>query len=89
LKNHPDVGKWDALNSIEFATPHLSLVVLTVGHPPFLWTDLLTCAYLDRPHEENPPAIKAEKKWWIVHKSSECERHPLTKDEGQPTTKTT
>jgi hypothetical protein len=86
LKDHPNVGNWDGLNSIEFATPHLSLVVLTVGHPPFLWTDLLTCAYLGRRRSIgdesgveltiDEPAVR---KWWIIHKSSECECHPLTK----------
>jgi Putative lumazine-binding len=47
-----------SLISIDFATPDLAMVMLKVGHPPFLWTDLLTCMKID------------SARWWIVHKSS-------------------
>lgn len=57
LKDDPRSRQGDSLVSIEFATPSLALVVLQVGHAPFLWTDLLTCA-------------KIQDRWWIVHKSS-------------------
>ena len=59
LRDDPRVGSRDALLSIDFgslSTP-IAMVVLTVAHPPCLWTDLLTVA-------------KLQGKWWIVHKSS-------------------
>jgi aarF domain-containing kinase len=89
LQHNPSVGDWDTLKSIEFATPDLCMVVLDVGHPPFLWTDLLTCARIGRRqqlrHGENNEVnddidIDNETKWWIIHKSSECELHPLIND---------
>jgi predicted unusual protein kinase regulating ubiquinone biosynthesis (AarF/ABC1/UbiB family) len=77
LRDDPDVGNWDRLRSIEFATPELAMVVLDVGHPPCLWTDLLTCARIRSPrHEDDDDDHQA--KWWIVHKSSESEPHPLS-----------
>jgi len=86
LQNHPDVGKWDDIQSIEFccssggvtarsSSPDLAVVVLTVGHPPFLWTDMLICAKIAE--EEDGDGQEKKKKWWIVHKSSENEPHPL------------
>jgi len=57
LQNDPRVVAGDSLLAVEFATPDLAMVTLKVGHPPFLWTDLLTCAKLNG-------------QWWIVHKSS-------------------
>lgn len=68
LKNDPRLGDANTLLSIEFATPQLAMVKLKVGHPPFLWTDLLTCARIT----ENEKI-----QWWIVHKSSDNESHPL------------
>jgi hypothetical protein len=57
LQNDPRAAQGDTLLSVEFATSELAMVTLKVGHPPCLWTDLLTCA-------------KINGKWWIVHKSS-------------------
>ena len=61
LLHLPLLSSCDSLQAIEFVTPELAIVTLKVGHPPFLWTDLLTCALLE------------EGRWWIVHKSSENE----------------
>jgi len=60
LRNDARVSEGDSLLSIEFACKDIAMVVLRVGHPPFLWTDLLTCA-------------KIAGRWWLVHKSSCCE----------------
>jgi hypothetical protein len=60
LQNDPRAAERDTLLSIDFATSDLAMVTLKVGHPPFLWTDILTCA-------------KINGQWWIVHKSSDCE----------------
>uniref|UniRef100_A0A7S3L1Q0 Uncharacterized protein n=1 Tax=Amphora coffeiformis TaxID=265554 RepID=A0A7S3L1Q0_9STRA len=57
----------DSLQGIEFVTPDLALVELRVGHPPFLWTDLLTCARLSKSEDDTDGGGR----WWIVHKSSE------------------
>ncbi|CAE7900156.1 hypothetical protein AK812_SmicGene3812 [Symbiodinium microadriaticum] len=59
LRDDPRVGSRDALLSIDFGSlsAPIAMVVLTVAHPPCLWTDLLTVA-------------KLQGKWWIVHKSS-------------------
>jgi hypothetical protein len=57
LQNDPRAAERDTLLSIDFATADLAMVTLKVGHPPFLWTDILTCA-------------KINGQWWIVHKSS-------------------
>jgi hypothetical protein len=57
LQNDPRAAERDTLLSIDFATSDLAMVTLKVGHPPFLWTDILTCA-------------KINGQWWIVHKSS-------------------
>lgn len=51
------VAEKSTLISIDFATPNVAMVILKVGHPPFLWSDLLTC-------------MKIDSQWWIVHKSS-------------------
>lgn len=87
LRDVPEVGDSDSLQSIEFVTPQLTMVTLRVGHPPFLWTDLLTCARIRSTSSSssniadtgdcNAPPEMAQHKWWIVHKSSECEPHPL------------
>ena len=57
LRDDPRAAAGDTLLSINFATPDLATVVLKVGHPPCLWTDLLTCARFGG-------------QWWIVAKSS-------------------
>jgi hypothetical protein len=60
LQNDPcgAVGRQDSLLAVEFAASgDVAMVTLRVGHPPFLWTDLLTCA-------------KIQGQWWICHKSS-------------------
>lgn len=57
LKDDPRVSAEDALLAVDFCAPDCCMVVLKVGHPPCLWTDLLTCMCIDRT-------------WWIVHKSS-------------------
>lgn len=90
-KDDPSVGRLDTLHSIEFVTPYLAMVILRIGHPPYLWTDLLTCARIvdtenDDDDRHNNKAIKVDNsqkvavqrpKWWIIHKSSESEPHPL------------
>lgn len=68
LRDDPRVAARDNLLSASFATPDVCMVVLKVGHPPMLWTDVLTCARLGD-------------KWWIVAKSSCSE--PLLKDEAK------
>ena len=68
LRDDPRAAAGDTLLSITFATPDLAMVVLKVGHPPCLWTDLLTCARLGG-------------QWWIVAKSS-C-KEPLLEDEAR------
>ena len=68
LRDDPRAAAGDTLLSITFATPDLAMVVLKVGHPPCLWTDLLTCARIGT-------------KWWIVAKSS-C-KEPLLEDEAR------
>lgn len=62
LKDDPLVASGDELLGVEFAesTPYVAMITLKVGHPPFLWTDLLTCAKLGT-------------RWYIVHKSSTSE----------------
>jgi hypothetical protein len=60
LQNDPRAAERDSLLCIDFATSDLAMVTLKVGHPPCLWTDILTCA-------------KINGQWWIVHKSSCCE----------------
>lgn len=60
-------GAGDTLQSVDLLTPHLALVTCKVGHPPFLWTDLLTCARL------SSSSSSTEGRWWIVHKSSDSE----------------
>jgi hypothetical protein len=60
LRHDPRVSFGDELLAIEFATPYVAMVTLKVGHPPWLWTDLLTCAQLGTT-------------WYIVHKSSTSE----------------
>jgi hypothetical protein len=66
LQSHSQIGVHDTLIAVEFATPNLCMVTLKVGHPPCLWTDLLTCGYL------------GETGCWILHKSSCHEEFPLT-----------
>ena len=68
-------GRQDSLLSIVFATPTLAMVTLRIGHPPFLWTDLLTCAKIRADDNDG--------RWWIVHKSSENE--PFLLDQAQST----
>ena len=63
--DHALVGQFDSLLSIDFVSPTLALVLLRVGHPPCLWTDLLTCA------------CDEAGRWWIVHKSSENDPYLL------------
>jgi hypothetical protein len=60
--DHALIGQFDTLISVDFASPTVALVVLKVGHPPCLWTDLLTCA-----------CDRNTGRWWIVHKSSEMD----------------
>ena len=62
FKDDPLAASGDELLGVEFAecTPSVAMVTLKVGHPPFLWTDLLSCAKLGN-------------QWYIVHKSSTSE----------------
>ena len=69
LKNSPLLDDANSLLSIEFASPQIAMVILKIGHPPFLWTDLLTCARI---------LEDGKTKWWIMHKSSDNESHPLS-----------
>ena len=48
--------------------------MLKVGHPPMLWTDVLTCARLG-----GSGSGGSSNRWWIVAKSS-CSQ-PLLADE--------
>ena len=66
LRHDPRAAEHDTLLGASFATPEVCMVTLKVGHPPCLWTDVLTCARLDG-------------RWWIVAKSSCVE--PLLADE--------
>ena len=68
LRDDPRVASADSLLSVTFAAPDLCMVRLKVGHPPVLWTDVLTCARLGG-------------RWWIVAKSSCSE--PLLADEAR------
>jgi hypothetical protein len=68
FRDNQEIGQFDSLDSIEFSSPNVAMVTLKVGHPPFLWTDLLTCA-------------KLEGQWWIVHKSSCSQQHPMVQVE--------
>ena len=69
LQGDPRVAALDSLLSVSFATSDVCMVVLKVGHPPMLCTDVLTCARL------------AGGRWWIVAKSSCSE--PLLADEAK------
>ena len=69
IQAHPDIGMHDTLQAVEFATPDCCMVTLKVGHPPCLWSDLLTCCYFG-----------SDQGWWIAHKSSCHEGFPLTDD---------
>jgi hypothetical protein len=62
------LSQTDSLLSIDFCTPDVALVTLRVGHPPFLWTDVLTCCQLPSSDHDN-----GDPRWWIVAKSSESE----------------
>jgi hypothetical protein len=68
LKNSPLLDDANSLLSIDFSSAQIAMVLLRIGHPPFLWTDSLTCARI----LEN-----GEMKWWIMHKASDNEPHPL------------
>ena len=68
MRDDPRAAAQDTLISVAFAAPDVAMVVLKVGHPPMLWTDVLTCAIVGG-------------KWWIVAKSSCSE--PLLKDEAR------
>jgi len=58
LKDDPRAAACDSLISIDFAGPDVAFVVLKIGYPPFLYTDLLSLIKLEG------------SKWWIVAKSS-------------------
>ena len=73
LQNHHDISRHDALLGIEFVAQDLCMVTLQVGHPPCLWTDVLTCCKLGG-------NSKSKSRWWIMHKSSCMERYELTED---------
>ena len=68
LRDDPLVAHFDEWISAIFATPNVAMVKLKVGHPPLLWTDVLTCI-------KGGPSGE----WVIVHKSSCSE--PLLADE--------
>jgi len=72
LRDDPRVAARDSLLSMEFATNDCCLVRMKIGHPPCLWTDLLTC-------------VRLGTEWWIVHKSS-CHEPFLTEEAAAGTT---
>lgn len=52
------------------------MVTLRVGHPPCLWTDLLTCCkVVTSPHDN-----QLLPRWWIMHKSSCHEDFEFSED---------
>lgn len=69
LKNDPRLGDTNTLLSVEFASSQLAMVTLKVGHPPFLWTDLLTVGRI---------FDDGKTQWWIIHKSSDSEPHTFS-----------
>jgi len=80
LQQHPDIGQYDGMESIEFVSANLCMVTVRVAHPPCVWTDLLTCCRLpgnDMNHDNNSNNFGG---WWIVHKSSCQEEYQLTDD---------
>jgi len=63
LRGDPRVAAADTLVSVDFAGPRACRVVLRIGCPPFLWTDVLLCLKLTAP-------VYGRDGWWIVAKSS-------------------
>jgi hypothetical protein len=57
LKDDPRLQHSDQLLGVTMLGPNHAIVKLTVGFPPFLYTDVLFFA-------------RVEHQWWIVHKSS-------------------
>eukprot|EP00522_Entomoneis_paludosa_P015202 CAMPEP_0172460322 /NCGR_PEP_ID=MMETSP1065-20121228/36458_1 /TAXON_ID=265537 /ORGANISM="Amphiprora paludosa, Strain CCMP125" /LENGTH=293 /DNA_ID=CAMNT_0013215315 /DNA_START=18 /DNA_END=899 /DNA_ORIENTATION=- len=83
LQHHPDLGKYDRIEALEFVGPRLCMVTLRVAHPPCLWTDVLTCAYLGdvTDHDDDEKSKNSTKTgWWIMHKSSCYVEYELTED---------
>ena len=86
LQNHVEIGRYDGIQSIEFAgtnTPRVCMVTLKVAHPPFVWTDLLTSCDLSSSSSNgnnNGTTSTTNAEWWIVHKSSCNEAYELTED---------
>jgi len=64
---HSQAAVGDTLQGISMVTPRLALVRLKVGHPPYLWSDMLICA-------------KIKGSWWIVAESSSTEPFELYYD---------
>ena len=69
LRDDPRVAAQYTLLGATFATPDVCMVVLKMGHPPMLWTDVLTVGRL------------GGGRWWILAKSSCSE--PLLEDEAR------
>jgi len=66
----------DTLLSLDFAGPCVCRVMLRVGYPPFLYTDVLLLLKI------SAPLHGREGGWWIVAKSSG--NVPFLSDEAQP-----
>jgi hypothetical protein len=67
LQDDARVKEGDSMMGVDFGTSSLAMVTLKVGHPPFLWTDVLACALLKNEGDDGGG------KWWIVAKSSSSE----------------
>ena len=68
LQHDPRAAQHDACLWVSISSPRVAMVKLKIGHPPCLWTDMLTCVRLlcgSGPNEKD--------RWTIVHKSSCCE----------------
>lgn len=67
-KDDPRAGHLDEWMWAKLAAPRVAMVKLKIGHPPYLWTDVLTCIQL------------VDHSWVIVHKSSCSE--PFLEDDA-------
>ena len=74
FKDSSEVSARDSLLGVSLVAPELAFVRLKVGHPPFLWTDLLVCAKI----RESLASTGDFGRWWIVAKSSSSDPFELT-----------
>ena len=73
FKDSLEVSARDSLLGVSLVAPDLAFVRLKVGHPPFLWTDLLVCAKIREESADNGDVGR----WWIVAKSSSSDPFEL------------